>query len=374
MDKRDYYEILGIDRDADEAAIKRVFRTLAMRYHPDRNPGDGEAGELMKEINEAYAVLSDPEKRRLYDLYGHAGLEGFTQEDIFGGVDFASLFREFGLGGFGFGDSLFDSFFGRRRTTTARRQRAADLRYDLELTLEEAAFGTEKTVSLPRLETCPACRGTGAKAAKLETCPACRGSGQMVTEHRSGYSIFRQITPCRRCQGQGQMIKEPCPECAGKGLIRKTEEMTVSIPKGADTGHTIRVGGKGEAGKGVVEPGDLYLVIKVAKHPIFERHGDDLYLQKDITFAQAALGAKIKVPSLDGDLELEIPEGTETGAVLQLPGKGVTHLGGNGRGDQYVIAKVVTPTDLSKEEKHLLREFEKLRRQRLRREGETKHG
>ena len=356
MSQRDYYEILGIDRDADESAIKKAYRSLALKYHPDRNPGDGEAGERMKEVNEAYAVLCDPERRRLYELYGRAGLEGLTQEDIFGGVDFAGLFREFGLGGFG--DSLFDSFFGRRRTTTARRQKAADLRYDLELTLEEAAFGTEKTIALPR----------------LETCPACRGSGQTVTEHRSGYSIFRQISPCRRCQGQGQMIREPCLECQGKGSIRKTEEIAVSIPKGVDTGHTMRVEGEGEAGKGMVEPGDLYVVLKVAKHRLFERHDDDLYLQKEITFTQAALGDQLKVPGLEGDLELEIREGTQTGAVFQLLGKGVPHLEGRGRGDQYVIVKVLTPTDLNKEEKHLLREFEKLRQRRLRKEGETKHG
>ena len=358
--KRDYYEILGSDKNADEAVLKKAYRTLAMKYHPDRNPGDAEAAERMKEINEAYAVLSDAHKRRLYDTYGHAGLEGYTREDIFRGVDFSSLFREFGLRDlFGFGDSLFDSFFGRRTTSRRGLRRGADLRYDLVVTLEEVAFGAEKTVELPRAEPCLACDGTGAEPGGLSECEACGGMGQIVREQRSAYSMFRQITVCGECHGQGQIVQAPCKECEGKGIIEKTEEIAVRIPAGADTGYSVRIEGEGEKGEDV--PGDLYVVLNVEKHPVFERHGDDIYLQKEVGFTTAALGGKIEVPGLDGSLELEIPEGTQTGTIFRLVDEGIPHLDGYGKGDEYVVAKVVTPTDLSHQEKELLKEFERLR-------------
>jgi len=361
MAKRDYYEVLGIDRNADEAAIKRAYRNLAMKYHPDRNPGDAQASERMKEINEAYAVLSDAQKRRLYDIYGHAGLEGYTQEDIFRGVDFASLFREFGLGDFfGFGDSFFDSFFGRRTTSRRGPRRGADLRYDLTVTLEEVAFGAEKVVELPRVEQCSTCGGTGAKGGGLARCESCGGTGQIVREQRSGYSLFRQITVCGRCRGTGKVVKESCEQCQGKGVIEKTEEIVVRIPPGADTGYRIRIEGEGEPGEDL--PGDLYVVLDVEKHPIFERHGDDIYLQQEVDFTTAALGGEIEVPGLDGHLRLEIPEGTQTGTVFRITGRGIPHLDAYGSGDEYVIVKVLTPTNLSDEEKELLREFERLRR------------
>jgi len=362
MAKRDYYEILGIDKNADEAAIKRAYRSLAMKYHPDRNPGDAQATERMKEINEAYAVLSDAHKRRLYDTYGHAGLEGYTQEDIFRGVDFSSLFREFGLRDFfGFGDSLFDSFFGRRTASSRGPRRGADLRYDLAVTLEEAAFGAEKTVELPRAETCTDCGGTGAKEGGLVQCEGCRGTGQILREQRSGYSVFRQITICIKCRGKGKVVKEACETCAGKGIIEKTKELEVRIPPGADTGHRIRIEGEGERGEGL--PGDLYVVLNVEKHPIFERHGDDVYLEQEISLTTAALGGEIEVPGLDGDLSVEIPEGTQTGTVFRIADSGIPHLDAYGRGDEYVMVKVVTPTNLSKEEKELLREFARLRQE-----------
>jgi molecular chaperone DnaJ len=367
MAKRDYYEILGIDKSADDAAIKRAYRSMAMKYHPDKNPGDEQAVEKMKEINEAYAVLSDRKKRRLYDTYGHAGLEGYTTEDIFRGVDFDSLFREFGLGDFGFGKgfgfgSIFDNIFSSRRATTRERQRGADLRYDLEVTLEEVAAGCEKKVEVPRAQTCASCGGTGAKEGGMKSCERCGGSGQMVTEQRSGYSVFRQITTCPTCRGKGRIITEPCDECEGKGFVEKTRELTISIPKGADTGYRIRIEGEGEAGEEGAIPGDLYVVLDVKRHPIFERHGDDIYVTKGISFPQAALGGEIEdVPGLDGNLELDIPGGTQTGAILRIMDKGIPHPNGYGRGDEYVIIKVVTPTDLSEEEKELLRQFEKLR-------------
>jgi len=362
MAKRDYYEVLGIDRNADETAIKKAYRSLAMKYHPDRNPGDAEAVERMKEINEAYAVLTDAHKRQLYDTYGHAGLEGYTQADIFRGVDFSSLFKEFGLGDmFGFGGGLFDSFFGRRTTTRRGPRKGADLRYDLTVTLEEVAFGIEKVIELPRVEQCPTCSGTGAEADGLERCSSCQGTGQIVREQRSGYSVFRQITVCGRCHGQGKVVKKACKECEGKGVIEKATEIKVTIPAGADTGYQIRVEGEGEKGEGL--PGDLYVVLHVEKHPIFERHSDDIYLQQEIALTTAALGGRVEVAGLNGNLNLDVPEGTQTGTVFRIENEGIPHVDGYGKGDEYVVVKVATPTNLSRKEKELLKEFERLRQQ-----------
>jgi len=359
--KRDYYKVLGLDRNADEAAIKKAYRNLAMKYHPDRNPGDAQAVERMKEINEAYAVLSDVQKRELYNAYGHAGLEGYTQEDIFRGVDFSSLFHEFGLRDFfGFGDSLFDSFFGRRTTLRRGTRKGVDLRYDLSVTLEEVTFGTEKTIELPKVEQCPACGGTGAEPGGLEQCQSCGGTGQIVREQRSGYSVFRQITVCDKCHGKGKVVKQSCKECQGKGIIEKTKEIVVRIPAGADTGYKVRLEGEGQKGEDL--PGDLYVVLSVDKHPIFERHGDDIYLQKEITFTTAAFGGEVEVPGLNGDVTLDVPEGTQTSTVFRITGQGMPRLDGHGKGDEYVVVKVATPTNLSRKEKELLREFERLRR------------
>ena len=367
MAKRDYYEILGIDKNASEEEIKRAYRKLAMKYHPDRNPGDPQAAEKMKEINEAYAVLSDKKKRRLYDTYGHAGLEGYTTEDIFRGVDFGSLFREFGLGDifdFGFGESIFDSFFGRRRTRTRARQKAADLRYDLEVSLEDVAFGAEKEIQIPKKIRCEACRGTGAKRGGITECEYCHGAGQIVREQRAGFSIFRQISTCPVCKGKGKVIVELCDECQGRGVLEKRKRILVSIPPGADTGYAIKIEGEGEQGDEMTEPGDLWVVLQVKEHPIFERHGDDIYVQKEIDFVQAALGGEVEVPGLEGNLKLEIPEGTQPGTTLRIINKGIPHLDGYGRGDEYVVIKITTPTNLTKEEKELLRQFEKLRKHR----------
>jgi molecular chaperone DnaJ len=362
--KRDYYEILEINRDADEAAIKKAYRSLAMKYHPDKNPEDAQAVERMKEINEAYAVLSDKKKRRLYDTYGHAGLEGFTQEDIFRGVDFGSIFEEMFGRGFGFGNGIFDGFMGRGSSGGARRpQRGSDLRYDLEVTLWDVMDGVDKTINIPRIENCSACNGMGAAESDLETCDTCQGSGQMVHEQRSGFSIFRQITTCGKCKGKGKVIKVPCQECKGIGAIEQTKEIKIHIPKGADTGYRILVRGEGEQGNNGAASGDLYVVLRVQRHPVFEREGDDVYIIKEVSFPEATLGSVLNdVPGLEGSLELELPEGTQNGDVLRISKKGLPHLNNNGRGDEYVIVKVVTPTDLSDEEKGLLREFDRLRR------------
>jgi len=364
MAKRDYYEVLGVDKNADEATIKKAYRTLAMKYHPDRNPDDPQAVDRMKEINEAFAVLSDREKRRLYDTYGHRGLEGFSQEDIFRGVDFGSIFEEI-FGGSGLGN-IFETFFGRPSGRgsrgTRRPRRGADLRYDLQVTLEDVALGNEKKVEISRRECCPSCSGTGAKSGGTKTCTTCNGSGQRVVERRSVFGVFRQSSPCNSCGGQGTIITQACDECKGKGAVERTKEITVPIPKGADTGYAIRISGEGMPGDDGAGSGDLYVVLETLKHPVFERHGDDIYIVRDISFPLAALGGKLQnVPILDGDIEVDIPEGTQTGTAIRVSNKGVPHLDGRGQGDEYVIVNASTPTDLSKQEQELLRQFEELR-------------
>lgn len=372
--KRDYYEILGIDRNADDATIKQAYRQLAIKYHPDRNPGDKQAVERMKEINEAYAILSDPVKRQQYDRYGHRGLEGYTAEDIFGGIDFGSIFREFGLRdifsdfGFGsFGRDIFDDFFG-LSATKARElgaRKGADLQYDMEIDLEEAFLGVEKKISLPKTEVCSTCRGTGAAKGGLSACRECRGTGQIIREQRSGYSVFRQITTCPRCRGKGRIITSSCKECQGRGTIKLQKEITIQIPKGADTGHTIIVEGEGEPGSNGGAAGDLYIRLQVKDHPIFKRRGSDIYVTKEITITQALLGGRIYgVPALGQDIDIQIPEGTEEGAIFKVEGKGMPRLDGE-RGDEHIIIKVTMPKNLSQEERLLLHQFERLRMLKL---------
>ena len=360
--KRDYYEILGIGRNADDAAIKKAYRTLAMKYHPDRNPGDSQAVQRMKELNEAYAVLSDPQKRRLYDQYGHAGLEGYSQDDIVRNVDFSSLFHEFGLTDlFGFSDSIFGSFFDRAGTARAESGKGADLRYDLTVTLEEVASGAEKVLNVPLTGQCPDCNGVGAQPGGLARCSACGGTGQIVRQKHSGYTLIHQITVCPKCSGRKHVIEKPCPQCQGKGIIQQTKHVRVRIPAGADTGYVIKVPYEGERGK--YRPGDLYVVLNVKKHPVFERRGDDIFLQLDIALTTAALGGRVKVPGVHKTLELEIPEGTQTGSVFRIPNEGIPHLDRHGRGDECVMVRVLTPTNLSPKEKELLKELERLRQQ-----------
>jgi len=365
MTKRDYYEVLGVPRNADEAALKKAYRTLAMKYHPDKNPDDPQAVEDMKEINEAYAVLSDKEKRKLYDAYGHAGLGGFTQEDIFRGVDFGSIFEEIFGRGFDIGGNLFDGLFGRRdsrRRRPRQPRRGIDLRYDLEVTLEEVACGGEKKIEIPMVVRCDKCDGLGAKEDDVKPCEACEGSGQRIMEQRSAYRIIRQASICTKCGGSGKIIIEPCEKCEGKGEIEIAREIVIEIPAGADTGHRIKVEGEGAAEFEGAKPGDLYVFLQVQKHDVFERHGDDVYVMKDISFPEAALGGEVEdVPGLDGILSVDVVEGSQSGAVFRLEGMGMPRLDGRGRGDQYVVVKVVTPTNLTKEEKDLLRQFEKSR-------------
>jgi len=356
MTKRDYYEALGVSRNAAAEEIKRAFRQLALKHHPDRNPGNREAEERFKEVAEAYSVLGDPEKRATYDRFGLDGLrgEGFTG---FSGFD-ASIFGDFEdiLGNlFGFGDI----FGSRSRSRRAAPQRGRDLALELEISLEQAALGTEKEISLSRAEHCPECRGTGiSPGTKKALCPTCQGRGQV--RYQQGF--FAVSRTCSHCHGSGEIIASPCRQCRGSGHVRQNQKITVRIPAGVEDGNRLRVEGQGEAGGAGAEPGDLYVLIRIAKHPFFEREENNLFCRVFISFFQAALGASIEVPGLDQDSEVvKIPPGTQTGAVFRLKGRGMKDLRSHRKGDLYVKVQVQTPENLSKEEKALLRRLAELR-------------
>lgn len=361
MAKRDYYEVLGVDRSADSQVVKKAYRSLAMKYHPDRNPGDDSAAQSMKEVNEAYAILNDPKKRGLYDHYGHAGLEGYTQEDIFRGVDFSSIFSEFGLGDiFGFGGDPFGGVFGARTRTRPRTRKGADIRYDLEITLQDVAHGLKKTITLDRGSTCAGCLGSGAEAGGESQCDACLGSGRSVREERSGFGVVRQILTCAECRGSGRVILAPCATCQGRGRTTETVDIELDVPPGVEDGHALQVSGEGETGPDL--PGDLFVVLNVTPDPRFERRGQDLVVKQEIDIATAALGGDLEVPGLEGPVSVTLPEATQHGAAFRLSGHGLPNLRGGGLGDQYVVVKVTVPIDLNDEEKRLLEEYRKLRR------------
>ena len=352
--KRDYYDILGISRNADEEEIKKSFRKLAIKYHPDKNPGKKEAEERFKEINEAYSVLSDSQKRRAYDMFGHAGAgvggEGFGRG---GGFDF-----DFGRGGFSdiFSD-IFEDFFGSSTRTRKRSERGADLRYDLEISFDEAIFGKEIKIRIPRWETCPDCRGTGAKAgSSLKTCTACSGAGQV--RYQQGF--FTISRTCGHCQGEGRIISEFCTKCRGEKKLPKERTLTVKIPAGVDNGSRLRLAGEGEPGENGGHPGDLYVVITVKEHPVFSREGNHILCEIPISFTQAALGASIEVPNLKGKTELKIPPGTQHGKILRLKGLGAPNSRGYENGDLVVKVKITIPTKLTARQKELLQEFAKM--------------
>lgn len=345
MSKRDYYEILSITRTATEVEIKAAYRKLAIQHHPDKNQGNAESEEKFKEAAEAYSVLSDPQKRAAYDRFGHQGVgagAGFG-----GGAGFSNIEDLFDL--FGFGD-----MFGGQRGGRTSAQRGADLRYDLEITLEEAAAGKSETLNIPRLERCEECEGKGTeKGTQPENCITCQGSGQV--RYQQGF--FSVMRTCSNCGGKGQIIKNPCKNCRGAGRIEKEKTLEVKIPAGVETGSRLRVNGEGEAGANGGQSGDLYVVIHVAEHDSFERQGANLYASELISFAQAALGADIKVKTLDGEEELKIPAGTQTGTVFRLKGHGMPILGGRGKGDLFVAATVVTPKTLTKEQRKVLEQL-----------------
>jgi len=349
--KRDYYEVLGVSKSTSEDGIKDSYRKLAMQYHPDRNKSP-DAEERFKEISEAYAVLSDREKRRQYDLLGHSGFDQrYTTEDIFRGVDFGSIFKDLGFG-FGFED-VFSSFFG-RRNYGRRVIKGRDIAFGLEISLEEAAKGVEKGIKISRVEKCDVCSGTGASSKdKIRTCPRCKGNGKVQNVRRNGFSMFVQVTSCPSCKGKGKIIDSPCRKCRGTGLEKKPRTITVKVPPGIDGGYQLRLRGEGEM---PVEgyPGDLYVEINVTQHKDFKRIGDNLLHDLKISFPQATLGTRVTVPTLDGNAQVKIHRGTQPGEIIRLKGKGVPQLQGYGRGDLLIKIDISVPKKLTKQQKTLL--------------------
>lgn len=354
MSKRDYYEVLGVARTATDQEIKSAYRKLALKHHPDRNPGNREAEEHFKEAAEAYAVLADGDKRHVYDRFGHAGLG--TAATGAGGFD-PTVFTGFedilgGLGDiFGFGD-VFGG--GRRRGGAAR---GSDLRYDLEISFQESAKGTETTIQIPRQESCETCNGSGAAAgSKPTTCPQCHGRGQL--RYQQGF--FTVARTCGQCRGTGKSIGTPCGTCRGAGRVEKERKLTVKIPAGIATGQRLRLGGEGEGGAGGGPAGDLYVVVHVQSHPRFTRDGNDLLCEVPISFPVAALGGEITVPTIDGEESLDVPEGTQGGTTFRLRGKGMPDVGGRGRGDLLVSVRVSTPTSLTRDQRRAIEELAKI--------------
>lgn len=348
MAKRDYYEVLGVGREAGEQEIKSAYRKMALKYHPDRNPNNQEAEERFKEAAEAYSVLSDPQKRATYDQFGHQGLAGAGpagfDPNTFG--DFADILGDF----FGFGD-LFGSTTGRRRS---QAQRGADLRYDLEINFEDAVFGLNTEIKFPKLEVCSRCSGRGAEPGSgPTTCTTCGGRGQ-VRYQQGFFSISRT---CAACRGTGQVIHHPCTRCRGEGRARVERKLKVNIPPGVDNGTRLRLAGEGEPGWNNGPPGDLYVVLKVKEHPVFEREEANLHCTIPVNVAQAALGAEIKVPTLEGEETVKLPPGTQSGMQFRLKGKGVPHVNGHGRGDLVLHIEVVVPTRLTREQRRLFEEL-----------------
>ena len=355
--KRDYYEVLGVDKNASADEIKKAYRKNAMKYHPDRNPGDKDAEEKFKELGEAYEVLSDQEKRAKYDQFGFAGVDpNFGGGAGYGGAGFGG-----GFGGFGdFGD-IFSEFFGggSRRPDRNAPRRGENVGARIEVTFEEAAFGTEKEVSVQRIENCTQCGGSGSADGKVEHCSNCNGTGQVtVVQNMLGMRMQSQTT-CPQCGGRGTFIKNPCTTCRGKGKVKRTQKIKIKIPAGVDAGQSVRVRGEGCVGANGGPSGDLLVEVYIKRHPIFQRDGMTVYCEVPITFTQAALGGEIQIPTLDGKMSFEIPEGTQTGKVFTVSGKGIPAVGNpKRRGDQRFTVVVETPTKLTKEQKELLRKLD----------------
>jgi molecular chaperone DnaJ len=347
--KRDYYEVLGVSRSVSEDELKKSYRRLAVQFHPDRNPGDKQAEEKFKEANEAYQVLSDPERRAQYDRYGHAAFQGPQGGGGFGGFDFSQGFEEV------FSD-IFGDFFGTGRgRSRSRSRRGDDLRYDLEIEFEEAARGSEKVIKFQRLILCDACNGARARGGSqgVRTCPNCKGTGQVRTQQ----GFFSISTTCGQCRGEGMVISDPCPKCQGQGRIRKPVSLSVRVPPGVDNGSRLKLRGEGEAGFAGGPGGDLYVVVHVKEHPLFVRQDNDVVIEVPVSFPQAALGSEIEVPTLEGKIKIKVPAGTQSGKVIRLKGKGFADLHGYGNGDQLVRISVETPRRLSARQRELLEEF-----------------
>jgi len=343
--KRDYYEVLGIGKNATSEEIKKAFRKLAFQYHPDRNHENG-AAEKFKEVSEAYEVISDSDKRAAYDRFGHTGADGL----------FGKGFEGFDFGGFG---DIFDAFFGGATTSTRQApQRGADLRYNINITLEDAAFGCEKEINVTRLEHCSNCQGIGAKpGSQPSRCPECDGSGQVRRVQASIFGRFETRTTCNRCRGEGRIITEPCPQCHGSGNEKRERKILVKIPAGINDSSRIRISGEGNVGSRGSSPGDLYTDISVLPHELFTREGDNIIYELPVNFVQAALGAEVEVPTLDGKTKIKIPAGSQTGKIFQLKNQGITRLHRIGRGDELVTLFVFTPEKLDEQQRQLLHEL-----------------
>jgi molecular chaperone DnaJ len=353
-EKRDYYEVLGVAKDASADDIKRAYRKLAKQYHPDVNENKEESAEKFKEASEAYSVLSDDNKRRQYDQFGHAAFDASVGGAGFGG------FEDF-MGGFGFGD-IFDSFFGGGRSTRQKSGpvRGSDLRMEMTITFEEAAFGTSKEVQLNKDVTCEACNGTGAKeGTEPKRCTTCGGTGQIRQQRATAFGNFINVVDCPDCGGKGTIIKDPCPECAGRGILRKPKKLKFNIPAGIDNSQIITLRGEGGAGTRGGSPGDLQIYIYVQPHKFFTREGYDLYLEMPVSFVDAALGAELIVPTLEGKAKYKMTEGTQTGTVFRLKDKGIQYLHSSKKGSLYVKINVEVPKKLNEKQKTLLREFDK---------------
>lgn len=348
MPKKDFYEVLGVEKGASDAEIKKAFRKLAIKYHPDKNAGNKEAEERFKEINEAYQVLSDSQKRAQYDQFGTADFNG-------GGAGYSG-FNDFDLG------DIFESFFGGGfggfSGGSARRngpQKGPDVQYSINLTFNEAVFGVEKEISVTKSETCETCSGTGAKAGtSAKTCPKCHGSGQIKVQRNTALGSFVSVNTCDMCGGKGTVISDPCNDCKGKGTVRRQKKIKVNVPAGVDTGNVIPIRGQGEAGINGGPPGDLYISVRVASDPFFKRRGDNIYIDQHISFAKATLGTELKVKTIDGEVKYDIPSGTQSETVFRLKGKGVSRVNGRGRGDQYVNIVVDIPKSLNQKQKEAL--------------------
>ncbi|QNO13569.1 molecular chaperone DnaJ [Alkalicella caledoniensis] len=355
MSKRDFYDVLGVKKDSSQDEIKKAYRTMARKYHPDVNPGDQEAETKFKEAKEAYETLSDSQKRQFYDQFGHQ--DPSQGQGGFGGQGFGGQ----GFGGF---EDIFESFFGGGFNQTARRgpQRGADLRYDISISFEEAAFGVEKEVTLQKMGTCKKCEGTGAKTqSSVKTCPTCKGAGQVQYAQNTPFGRIVNSRTCTQCNGEGSIIKDPCPVCHGRGKKQVNKTINIKVPAGIDNGSRLRVQNEGEPGDKGGPPGDLYVFINVQPHEVFTRHGNEILIEEEISYVQAALGVSIEVPTLDGKAKLKIPAGTQSGTMFKLRGKGIPYLRGVGRGDQHVKVNVEIPKTLGEEEKELLKKLAEIR-------------
>jgi molecular chaperone DnaJ len=360
--KRDYYEVLGVSRNASKDEIKASYRKLALELHPDRNKSP-DAEERFKEVSEAYAVLSDDSKRAQYDRFGHEGIQGrYSAEDIFRTTNFDEIFRDLGFGGFGNFGSIFDMFFGNMTGSGRGARRGADLRYDLDVSLEQVATGLTTEIDVPRTERCEACKGTGARPGSApRVCPECGGRGQVQRVSSAGFAQFVRVETCRTCRGRGETLDNPCRACKGGGTVQRTRKISVKLPAGIEDGASLRLRGEGDAGEGQSPAGDLYVVCHVLPHKIFRRQDNDLVCEASIGIADAALGTKIRVPTIDGkSAEVSIPAGCQSGTILRLKGRGLPAMGSSSRGNELVVVRVIVPTKLNDKQKELLRQFKAL--------------